>query len=655
MEKKWKPVPDVEALQYKGTPENPDIKIFVSHRIDLDSETIDNPLYIPVRCGAVYDEREDVTMLGDDTGDNISEKRMSYCELTVQYWAWKNIKADYYGLCHYRRYISFSNEVFASETQERNNGCISEEYISSESIKRHHLDADFMREEIKKYDLIVIDPIDLQDGTNYSAMANSPDYHNMDDVDFVIDIIERKYPKMIKSVEKYMRHDHKCWLYNCFIMSAELFDIYNTWLFDILHEVETHVDFQNYSQQMYRTPGTIGERLLGIFITYILQEKKYKVHFQQLIFFENTEKIFEIKPAFAHNNVAIASNFDNAYAPVFSVLLQSIILHANPSNNYDIVILSQDITNSNKQYLESMVNLPNFSLRFYNPKKYLANIDLYVANSVYTGDMYVRVLIPHILPEYDKILVLDADMICKEDIATLFNIDLCGYWAGAVQDVVYYGYLNGTVPDTLEYAKKVLKLSNPYHYCNTGVILFDCRQIRNNFTLEYLQNYIHTHQFRVYEQDTLNVLLDGKIHFLSPEWNMFTYTNSFIEKCVAFAPLNYKEQYLLARKSPKILHYAAHPKPWWTGDGDFSIDFWQVARHSPFYEILIAKMIARCNISQNNLSIVPLPYVSLPRKIADIIMPKGSFRRKLAKKILPKGSKRWEFFRSIYNRIMHIS
>ena len=60
MEKVWKPVPDVEELKYHGTPEKPDIKIFVSHRIDLDSETIDNPLYIPVRCGAVYDERENV-------------------------------------------------------------------------------------------------------------------------------------------------------------------------------------------------------------------------------------------------------------------------------------------------------------------------------------------------------------------------------------------------------------------------------------------------------------------------------------------------------------------------------------------------------------------------------------------------------------------
>ena len=77
-----------------------DIKIFVSHRIDLDSETIDNPLFVPVRCGAVYDKRENITMLGDDTGDNISNKRNFLGEFTVQYWAWKNIDTDYYGFFH---------------------------------------------------------------------------------------------------------------------------------------------------------------------------------------------------------------------------------------------------------------------------------------------------------------------------------------------------------------------------------------------------------------------------------------------------------------------------------------------------------------------------------------------------------------------------
>ena len=91
-----------------------DIKIFVSHRIDLDSVTIDNPLYVPVYCGAVYKDKSkrNPDIIGDDTGDNISEKRRSFCEYTVQYWAWKNVKAEYYGLCHYRRYLSFADRYF---------------------------------------------------------------------------------------------------------------------------------------------------------------------------------------------------------------------------------------------------------------------------------------------------------------------------------------------------------------------------------------------------------------------------------------------------------------------------------------------------------------------------------------------------------------
>lgn len=158
LEKQYKPVPDVEALRYKGTPDKPDIKIFVSHRIDQDSETIDNPLYIPVRCGAVYDKREGITMLGDDTGDNISEKRGRFCELTVQYWAWKNVDADYYGLCHYRRYLSFSeksmwqigNPLFMKK-------------LGTSTICKHSLnDVEKMTQLVSSYDAIIADDFDLK-------------------------------------------------------------------------------------------------------------------------------------------------------------------------------------------------------------------------------------------------------------------------------------------------------------------------------------------------------------------------------------------------------------------------------------------------------------------------------------------------------------
>lgn len=593
MDKQYKPVPDTEALRYKGTEENPDIKIFVSHRIDMESERIDNPIYIPVRCGAVYDENTDSSILGDDTGDNISEKRMSYCELTVQYWAWKNVKADYYGLCHYRRYIGFSPERFPTGKSERNNGCVDEKYISDAQVLKKHGFTDYnISEEIKKYDMIIIDPIKLSSAprNNYAAMRESSEYHNMKDVDYCISVIKNKYPDMSKAVDKYMFHSKNCWLYNCWIMNKELFTRYSEWLFDVLSEVEANTDSKYYSQQMLRTPGTLGERLFGIFVTYLEMQKKYKICRKQLVFFENAAKEKPLLPFANKNNIAIASNFNNKYVPIFSVLLQSIIEHSTPDNNYDIVLLIQDITEQSKSQLLAMINRDNVSLRFYNPGKFMNGLNMYVANKEYTNDMYVRVLIPHIMSEYEKVLVLDADMVCKTDVANLYNTDLGDCWTGAVKDVVFCGYLNGTVAGSLEYAKNTLKLTDPYNYCNTGVILFNCKKIREIYSLEYLRNFIDTHQFRIYEQDTLNVLMNDHMMFLDRRWNLYTYTSNFIEKCVHYAPFTDKTEYIKARKEPWILHYAAHPKPWWVGGGDFAPDFWHYARSSNYYEQIIADL-----------------------------------------------------------------
>lgn len=650
MEKQFKPVPDCEELRYKGTPENPDIKIFVSHRIDQDSETIDNPLYIPVRCGAVYDERENVTMLGDDTGDNISEKRNSYCELTVQYWAWKNVKADYYGLCHYRRYIGFGNKYSAVGHAESNNGCIVEPAICEESLKRNLLQEHAMRNQIEQYDIIAIDPI-LIEQSNYQAMQNSSDYHNMRDVDNTIKIIKTKYPEMARSCDKYMNISRRCFLYNCWIMSAHVFNEYCAWLFDVLSELEKLVDGKYYSQKMLRIPGTIGERLFGIYLTYIEEKESAKIKYQPLVFFNYTGTLSNIQPYRSANNIAIASNFDDNYTKVFSVLLQSIIDHSSVEYNYDIIILSQDISQRNMEMLQSMINKkPNFSVRSVNVTPYLQGISKWVDNAVYTADVYTRVLIPHILSNYQRVLVLDADMVCEQDISKLFFQNLNTKTIAAVKDVVYQGYLNGAVSDTKDYAENVLKLTEPYNYCNTGVLVFDCDKARKQYSLEYLRSFISTHEYRIYEQDMLNVLYDGQIDFLPPNWNTFTYTNNFVKNCVALSPYSAQSEYTKARNNPYILHFAAHPKPWWVGKGDYSERFWYYARRSPFYEEIIALMINQlsCTDMSTSYSSSTVGHISNARKLADIVIPKGSKFRAVLKKIMPKNSPIYNFFKYIY-------
>ena len=93
----------------------PVIKIFSTQRIDKKSELFDCDTIIPVRCGAIFDKSFQSEIPGDDSGENISAKRLSFCELTTQFWAYKNVEADYYGFCHYRRYFSFAKERFPTD------------------------------------------------------------------------------------------------------------------------------------------------------------------------------------------------------------------------------------------------------------------------------------------------------------------------------------------------------------------------------------------------------------------------------------------------------------------------------------------------------------------------------------------------------------
>lgn len=79
------------------------VKILVAHH--KPGLIIKDRIYFPIQVGKAMHPEVNLCIQGDDTGENISSKNSIYCEMTAWYWAWKNIKADYVGLCHYRRYF----------------------------------------------------------------------------------------------------------------------------------------------------------------------------------------------------------------------------------------------------------------------------------------------------------------------------------------------------------------------------------------------------------------------------------------------------------------------------------------------------------------------------------------------------------------------
>lgn len=665
METQFKPVPDVEALRYKGTPEKPDIKIFVSHRIDLDAETIDNPLYVPVRCGAVYDEREDVTMLGDDTGDNISEKRNSFCELTVQYWAWKNVEADYYGLCHYRRFLSFGetqkNTDFRNQVVKPNLNATSIEKLGM-------LNQKLMLNTISQYDVVTSDYSDITKiptpkGIKKTVLTHWKGWENNlisdQTISMLLKIVKTKYSQYWPAAKEYLSGKNYRG-YNCFIMKKQLFNELCEFQFGVLFELEKELDKTFYSETMERTEGFMGEILYGIFLYHLQKKTEVKIKSTQLVYFEDTERQNDLSPAFSQNCIPIVLLSSNYYVPYLAVFLKSLVNNSNKALNYDIIILHKEIHEYSKKRLERVIDgHDNFSIRYFNPKKRLNQTEFYIASPCYCEEAYYRILAPWILKNYDRAIVMDCDIIALTDIAELYNvkIDKENYLAG-VKDTVYMGMLNGVVPDNMEYCKETLKMKYPYDYINTGVLLIELARVRNDFSEEQLVTFCSENNFRIQEQDAINSFFQGKIQFIDRKWNYFVEMNEWNTACLNAAPTQEKKAYYnidiySENNRPYLVHYANQPKPWDNPGVRYAEVFWSVARQTIFFEELLARL---CDVRtqdmrgatyQLQLHTGIFDNRTKMRKFVDKYFPVGTRRRKFIDFLIPQGSLRWKCYKQI--------
>lgn len=270
--------------------QTPEIQIFVSRRIDVDSLSVPNPLYVPVRCGAVFDPSP-TPIQGDDTGDNISQKRMTFCEMTVQYWAWKNRDADYYGLCHYRRYLAFSGKKYVLNPH----GLVDCPELTERTMKRFGLlDEARMRETIQSYDMIVPQPADvrkmpLPHGKAKTVRklweAHDGIFFHKSIIDRMFELIAQLAPTYLQAAQNYFDGSWHCG-YNCYVMNRSLFQQLCELQFSILNVLEK----EGFGEGEFpRSPAYVGEMVFGIFCYHAEVIEKKSVLKLPLAMFMETE------------------------------------------------------------------------------------------------------------------------------------------------------------------------------------------------------------------------------------------------------------------------------------------------------------------------------------------------------------------------------
>ena len=632
-----------DNLKYHGNLEKPDIKIFVSHRIDMDTSTFNSSILIPVRCGAIYDERQNCCILGDNTGDNISEKRFSFCENTVLYWAWKNIKADYFGLFHYRRFLNFSHFQYPEDEL----AYVVDEYINDDTARTYGLNDSTMQNLIQKYDIILPKYRDVTKlpGNSKSLWEqwNSASYLHDSDLKTLVDIIKRIYPEYYAAAVEYLNGKYA---YYCsmFIMKNVFFQEYCNWLFPILFTAEKEIDVSNYTQEGQRLMGHFAERLLGIYITYLKKNRNISIcELQTVLFTKPKLEKLKLFPAFSklEKTVPIVFSSSQLFIPICSVALSSVVENASCDRFYDIVIIESNISKKSKEIiLRFFQKRKNISIRFINVYPIIKKYNLQPNNHI-SIETYYRFIIQEILPDYNKVLYLDSDIVCDSDVSNLFDIDISKFILGATYDPDMCGQLHLADSDMLRYLSRDVGLKDPFSYFQAGVLLLNLEEMRKTHTVKEWLEYCQT-PYKYMDQDVLNKYCQGKVLYFDMSWNTLIDCNNYrVPVIISSATGEIYRNYLLARKNPKIIHFAGCQKPWNEVSVDFEEFFWKYARKSPFYEQIVFSLYSKNQDHAVSVSETPPIGVRGAMKI---------FIRKKAKKLFPRGTRRRKVLFALFGR-----
>lgn len=617
-----------------------DVKILISCHKQADHPA--SEILLPIQVGAANAKKRFPGMLQDDEGiDHLSQKNPQYCELTAQYWAWKNLDCDYYGFCHYRRYFNFSQTQYTEDLW----GNILDKYIDDTAAQKYGFDDQTIQALVEQYDIITTSRKDLRKMPEHfhsvrAQYQKAPRLHGKD-LQTILDIIDEKYPAFHDVAHQHC-DGHITSFCNMYILRKDIFHSYCAWMFDILAEFERRTDMSLYSQEALRTPGHLSERLFGIYYLYLLkQHPELRVKELQCVLFENTDPQPMLAPAFPGDEIPVVFACNDAFVPVAATSIRSLLDHVSPDRFYDLVLLEADVTADNKKILQGMLAgyEDHVSLRFFNAARLVNGYSL-KANAHISVETFFRFLIQEILPDCDKVLYLDCDLIVNDDVAKLYEMELGDSLLAAARDPDFVGQINGANPTTVEYCKEDFPMKDPYQYFQAGVLLLNTKAMRQAYSLkEWLTFAMHPYKYN--DQDVLNLYCEGRIRFFHMRWNMLTDCDHYrVQNVITFTPEAMYREYREARQDPKIIHYAGFMKPWYRPDEDFAQLFWQVAQRTPYYELLLFRMsergawfVADDIVHHRGIRGLLGKLVKLPRRIADRFLPKGSVRREQLKKV----------------------
>lgn len=244
----------------------------------------------------------------------------------------------------------------------------------------------------------------------------------------------------------------------------------------------------------------------------------------------------------------ISYGIDENYLDGVGVSITSVILHNKKNIAFHVICdnySSKFITKIEQLSIEYKVKIVLYSIN-------VNNLDTLPQTKIWSRAMYFRLFaFDYFANTFERLLYLDADVICKGSIIELNDLDFLGNTAAVIKDV-----------DSIQ--NKVNDRLQPYNlqgrYFNSGVVLVNLYEWSNAAltikALTLLKSGTKGINFKYPDQDVLNILLKDKVIFLPREYNtIYTIKSELKDKTHS------KFKNIISDKT-KLIHYTGATKPW---------------------------------------------------------------------------------------------
>ena len=264
------------------------------------------------------------------------------------------------------------------------------------------------------------------------------------------------------------------------------------------------------------------------------------------------------------NYIPLVVAFTPNYFIPAATCLYSIFKNINIAEQLHVIcLLSEDLPKRLRKKIQ-LIGGGRFHYSFVSLQGRLQNIYI---DAKYTEAASYRLLLPDLLPEYDKVMYIDCEVVVRNDLARLYrSIDLGDNYLAAVFEA------------SLDFQIEHLKSLNcdPQEYINSGFLIMNLKLMRQDNMVENFLEASKADYLEFPDQDVLNQLCKKRILGLPPCYNSIRtfylpqYKNFFLQK--------YTEQDWLEVWQHGTVHYTG-AKPW----NRFTVMFqlwWQ------YYELL---------------------------------------------------------------------